>query len=436
MTAALLALAGLLAAPRLITLEDALKTAAERQPQLRVLRAQRRAQDARVEQARAGYFPRVDGSAQYQRSTANFTLSPSFANSPIGRQIQIDNQLSPADTVNFYLFGATATVPIYDFGRTAGQVAAARASRDAAGLELETADETSDLQVRVAYFGVLAQKELVEVGERAVQNQGNHVKQVREFVTAGARPKIDLTSAELNLANARLALVRARNALDLAKVQLNQVTGAEGSIDYDVTVPMQAAPAEEGAPIDRLVDEALGRRPEAARVEAQLRAQEAQVKAARAGYLPQLFGTANLSGTKVEDFDAGINWYVGLGLSWNFFGGFQTTNQVAEAEATREALAAQRDALRQGIRAELEQHSLALGEARQRFEVAGQAVEAAAERLRLAVGRYRAGAGTILELDDAQITHANAEAQRVSAAYDIQIARARLARAIGKRRTP
>src|SRR5262245_26842272 len=90
-------------APRILTLEEALRTAQARQPQLEAGRAQVRAGAARVGQARAGFLPRLDGNFQYQRSTANFVVSPAF--SSLGRSIAIDNRLSPIDTVNYYLFG-------------------------------------------------------------------------------------------------------------------------------------------------------------------------------------------------------------------------------------------------------------------------------------------------------------------------------------------
>src|SRR5207244_2965863 len=82
---------------------EALHAAQARQPQIEAARAQVRAGQARVGQARAGFLPRLDGSFQYQRSTANFVVSPAFAGS--GLNIAINNRLSPIDTVNYYLFG-------------------------------------------------------------------------------------------------------------------------------------------------------------------------------------------------------------------------------------------------------------------------------------------------------------------------------------------
>ncbi len=271
------------------------------------------------------------------------------------------------------------------------------------------------------------------MGEETVKNQGKHVEQVRQFVSAGTRPKIDLRSAELNLADAELGLVRARNGLDLAKLGLNLAMGVEWPIDYDVTTPAIEALSEESQPVEALLTEALRERPELARLDAQVRAQQAGRRVATSGYFPALVAVGNISGTKVADFDWGVNFYVGAGISWNLYGGFLTAHQVEEADAGLAALSAQRDTLRQSIRNEIEQQLLAVAEAKQRLQVGERAVATADERLKLAEGRYQAGAGDIIELDDAQVTQANAQAQKVAATYDLATARARLARALGRR---
>jgi outer membrane protein len=439
------ALAGVVlgAAPsRIITLEEALATARKNQPQLRAAQASIRASEARVGQAEAAFYPRLDATAQYQRTTANFVMTPTFAKSPLA--IGVAGQPPPFSpstsfhTVDYYLFGATAQVTLYDFGRTGGGFDAAKSAEHASRAELGTQEQTIALNVRTSYFNVLASKELVYIGDQTVKNQSKHVNQIQQFVEAGTRPKIDLTSAELNLANAELTLVRAQNSLSLSKVFLNNAMGIEGPIDYDVDVPAAGATTSESESIDALVEESVAARPEIKRIDSQLEQLHAQRAIARAAYFPSFFAATNLSGATVDllpsrstVFPLGTNWYLGVGFNWSLFAGFQTREQLAEVEANVETLMAQRDSLRQAIRSDLEQQLLSVEEGKRRLEVAERAVRTAEERLRLAEGRYQAGTSDVLELDDAQITDANAKAQRVQAQYDLAIARARLSRAVG-----
>jgi outer membrane protein len=292
--------------------------------------------------------------------------------------------------------------------------------------------------VRTAYFGVLAAKELVFIGNQTVQNQSKHVSQIQNFVDAGTRPKIDLTSAQLNLANAELTSVRANNSLSLAKVQLNSAMGIEGPIDYDVVAPEVVPNPYEQRSVDQLADEAVAARPEIARIEGQLQQIEAQRVVAHAQYYPALVASSQFSGGTVDEYPSvpkifpfGFNWYLGIALSCNLFSGFSTNRSIAELEATYESVLAQKESLRQSVRSEVEQQLLAVDESKHRLVVAERAVSTADERLKLAEGRYAAGASDVLELDDAQVTDANAKAERVTALYDLAIARARLARAMG-----
>jgi outer membrane protein len=436
--ATLAALAVLLAAgpawaqARILSLDEALKVARDRQPQLRAVRAQARQAEMRTGQARAAYLPRVDAQAQYQRATPNFQLSPMLLHTPLTKNYQAQNDVGLGDSVNYYTFGVFASQLIYDFGKASSLVAQAEANQRASGADERTLDLTTGLNVRVAYYGVLAAQELLAVGEQAVRNQRKHVEHAARFVAAGQRTRFDLSTVELALANAKLALVRTRDAVALAKIRLNTAIGFDGPVDFTVIEPSDDREVPEGRTARGLVTLAEQQRPELAKADAQLEMQRAGARAARAGYLPALSALGGVSGAKVEGYGAGYDWFVGIGLSWNLFNGFSTSKQVADAKAGGEAAAAQRESVHLTIAAEIEEQRLAISDAMARAELAESTVATATERLQLAEHRYETGAGEVLDLDDAQITLSNAEAQRVQARYDLAISRARLNRALGR----
>ena len=66
----------LIAQIQILTLADALSTAAAHQPQIRLARANSDVARARVGEARAAILPQLQGTAIYQRTTANFTQRP------------------------------------------------------------------------------------------------------------------------------------------------------------------------------------------------------------------------------------------------------------------------------------------------------------------------------------------------------------------------
>jgi outer membrane protein len=136
------------------------------------------------------------------------------------------------------------------------------------------------------------------------------------------------------------------------------------------------------------------------------------------------------AGSEIDDLV--WNWNAGLLLSWPLFQGGQTRAQVRVARAELAGLEAQVDALRQGVRLEVDQARLAVRAVVAALGAADDAVLNARESLRLAEGRYETGVGNMIELGDAQLALTNAEAQSVQAEYSLASARARLLKALGR----
>lgn len=414
----------------ILSLADALAYAAENDPHLKAAEAQVQVGEAQKGMARSGFLPRVDVQGQYQRTTANFVISPMFSKSPIAKTVSLDNSL---DSYNYLTFGASLTQVVFDFGKTAALYQSANERLNISRSNHATMEAMLGLQVSELYFNVLKAKELVVVAEAAVSNQDKHVKQIEQFVLAGTRPKIDLETSKLDSANAHLTLSAARTQLDLLKAQLNSAIGRSPQTVFDVVAPVMDELSEEQLSAPVLMERFSSERPEWGQINAQLHAQEIALRAAWAGYLPAVIATANATGAKTGDFAAGYNGYVGVGLSWNLFGGLQNWYQVNEAQAGYQAALAQKQELERQILAEITKSLLTLHEAQQRLDYTQQASETARERLTLAESRYQAGVGTVIELDDAQIAFTDATAARVQAQFDIAVYRAELLYSLGRK---
>lgn len=419
---ALLAAALLLAAGAspVLTLDEAVKAARQGQPTLRQSRAATAASEARSDEARAGLLPRVDATLGYRRLSSNgaaFTVPDSWSTS--GR----------------WDAGLTASMLVWDFGGTTGRY---RSAREAASAQRATERATTAqvlLNVRTAFFAARARKDLVVVAEETLANQEAHLKQIQGFVEVGTRPEIDLAQARTERANAEVTRIGANANYQTAKAQLNQAMGIEASTEFDVANDQLPAVEGEDGSIEALLEEGLRARPEVAALEAQQRAQEALVTAARGGWFPSLGVSAGVNDTG-PDITWGRsltwNWNAGATLSWNLFQGGMTRSLVREAEAGLETVRAQLANLRLQVRLELEQARFAVSSARAKLVATGEALAASRDRLRLAEGRYQAGSGSALELGDAQLQVTLAGAQRVGAEYDLSSARAQLMASLGR----
>jgi outer membrane protein len=426
MTALLVLLLAQAAPERVLTLEEAQRVAQERQPQLRAARASAEAAQGRVEQSRAPLLPQLAATGGYERTTTNYVFRP-------GSIVATGPFSSSWNSINYFDSSVAVSQLLWDFGQTVDRWRSTRASARASADQERAVAQQLLLQVRTAFFNALASKELLSVARETLANQRNHLVQIEGFVHAGTRPPIDLSQARADLANSEVQVINSVNAYERSKVQLNQVMGVEGPIDYDMahdTLPFQV---DEDAALEPLLARALAARPEIAFAIAQVEAQQLLLGSARGGYGPAISASAGLvQGTASGTGYTGWNASAGVSFSWNLFQGGFTNGVVHEAEANLAYAAAQLDVQRQQVRVDVEQALLAIRAAKGAWSSSKDALLAARERLSLAEGRYQNGSGSVIELGDAQIAAANAAAQVVQTELQLATARAQLVWAIGR----
>lgn len=404
--------AQLLHAAEPLTLDEALATALKNHPQLTMAKENLNGAEALTGQALANYYPQIDVAADWSK----------------GRSFLIPLESIKTTEVNTDAVYLRQT--IYDFGRTAGAVEAARSNRSAAAETLLITRQDIALRVRSAYYLLLAAQKQVVATRETVAAREAVFRQAREFFNRGIRAKVDVARAEANLYAARTALIRAENNQELARVELANAMGVPSLPDRPPAEPgMAPAQLPERSQVQQ---EAFARRSELKRLDALKLAATATLKTVRSGYLPILSGTASV-GYADRDFPPGGNvWAVGLNLTLPLFSGFSTVEQEKESVASLRAVEAQHTDQKLQIVRDVESAWLAVRETTARIASTEKEVAAARENQTLAMGRYQEGVGSIIEVTDAQSQALDAETANIQAVYDYHTALARLDRAVGK----
>jgi outer membrane protein len=376
--------------------------------------------ESRVEQTRGPLLPQLNANAQASRTHGAFARVGTGTTGS-----------SSAGTSDLFSFGLVATQTLWDFGaierfRAAGftfeaQQATARAT------ELQVV-----LAVRRAYFAASAQAALLKVAERTLENQQVHLKQIEGFVKAAQRTGIDLAQAQTAVASAQLQVINARNGFRLACASLSQTVGAQEPHAAQLEDAELPALENELADVGTLVKQALEHRPELKALRQQQEAQVATVLGVRGGWAPTLGATGSVSEAGVALDNLGINWSLGVSLTWNLFNGLQTTGLLSEAQYQAQLLQGQLDAELLQVRVDVEQARATIEDQLSAVQAATTAVTAAKAQLALAEGRYAAGVGSVLELGDAQVQVTTMESQLVQARLTLFTARAQLSAALGE----
>ena len=178
------------------TLADALVTAYNNSPTLKINQAALRAADEGVAQASAGRRPQVDLGATLQYRDAT--------NSPIDHNEIFNTEL-------------TANLLLYDGGRTDAAVKSAKSSVAAARASLKSVEQSVLLNAITAYVDVRRDQRFVSLAENNVRVIGQQVEAARDRFDVGEVTRTDVSQADARLAAARSNLAANRGSFEASR---------------------------------------------------------------------------------------------------------------------------------------------------------------------------------------------------------------------------
>ncbi len=416
-------------APKKLSLDDCLRLAESHQPDLAAAQALVDEAQAGVKAAQSRRRPQVDLGTSYTRQTYNFAASPGTA----PRQVNLFSNGESLSNAPYYYAGTNLSQLIYDGGGTRDVINRSEAQYEAATRNAQRVHDLVYLNVRRAYYSVLAAQEILQAREDAVANQRRHLQQVEAFHNVGSRPKIDVTKQEVALAGAEVDLRQAQENLQVARAALATAMG----------IPIEQAPeleptletVREPDPLDALMAEAEKQRPDLQAQRAEVSASDADIAVARSAYRPSVYLGSFFNYRNLQ-FPLIYNLSLGGLLGQTLFDGGARRAQLATAEAGERAARANLESLRQKVRQEVYKDYSDVQVARDKITLTEKALAEAKENLELAEGRYQAGYGNIIELTDAQSLLTDSQVAAIVARYDYQTAAANLDVAVDRAPKP
>lgn len=405
------------------TLDECVAIALENHPSIGAADSDVEAGRARIGQARSGYLPQLSGAWSADRSKSSFSSRTGGPSNTAGGAV------ARQEAFNFYQGALSLSQTLFDFGQTLAAIRAAQARTDSLAADADTTRRQIVLEVKRAYFGLLAARRLADVAEQTVHSNEQQLAQARGRNEVGFAPRLDVTRSEVQLASAELDRLSARNNVAVAEVTLQNALGIDGPLLFaleDVLGDPAPVPDEDDA-----LQRAYTHRPELRALLAQQRAAEQDVAQRQRQLLPTVRGNATYGGSSSE-FPLEEQWSVGAAVDVPIFDGGLTLSRVSEGRAALHSLDFDRRRLRQQIALEVRTALLDVQRTAESIRVTERATGQARENLELAEGRYQTGVGNVIELVDAQRARASADADHVSALYDHRIAVATLEQAIGE----
>ena len=330
-----------------------------------------------------------------------------------------------------YSQGINVSWPIWTFGKVEGAIDAARYQKNIADLNVYKTEADTKLAAVQAYYQYLEAVKLAEVQAQSVTDYASHLNNVQQQFDAGIVAKLDVLSSNVSLANAKQKSIAADNTRDVAEANLNNI----------MRVPMNTTlkPLDKNFPepeFDLTMEQAIlmaqKYRWELVEADYGVKAAEAALRSAKAGYLPTVsvgggYSWKEASVTAVDKDD----WAVQGGLSWSLWDGGATQASVKKADAAVKTAQETLLQAREKIELEVRQDYLNVLSYKEQIRAAEASVAQAEEAYKIATVRYSSGVGINLDVLDAELALNTARTNYITALYNYNIGLATLEHAMG-----
>jgi len=184
-----------------ITFEDALENAYKNRPDLQSVLAKKLASVKSIELAKTGYYPVLSGNASYDWSGESFPLE------------------------HGWVAGASLSFPIFSGFLTKYQVEEAKANLNILKANEESIKQTIFLEVQEAYLTLRAAEDAIPTAKLGVEQAQENLDIANGRYAAGVGNPIEVTDAEVGLANARTSYIQALYADKVAQASLERAMG-------------------------------------------------------------------------------------------------------------------------------------------------------------------------------------------------------------------
>ena len=335
----------------------------------------------KVKQARADYYPKVDGSYRYTR----LSDQPFFA---VGNGVDF-----PSGYLGTNRWEVQLTQPLFTgFGRSS-QLKISQLDETIIKFRME--EDRLDLvrDIRHAYWQTILGEKLLQVAKENVNSLQVQRHNAEANYQQGLTAQNDVLKAEVALSQAIQRERTAEKQVVVLRSRLNQVLGT----DLRSVLTLSGGDITPGPvpEIERFYAAAEKQRPEYLSIETSIQQADQAIKLAHSRYYPHVSAFAQYY-REGGDFLADRNIYtnsensaVGVRMDWNLFEGGKTNAAAKEWLYKRQALEERRGYLKEQIRVQVEDAFEQLKVARANIETAESALKQARENERMTSLQYK-----------------------------------------------
>jgi outer membrane protein len=398
------------------TVDEAVAKARKQNPEILMAEKQLEAARGGVTEARSGLFPGVVSTGLLRK-----------------RERAEASRLRSDD------YEATLRVVqnLYTGGAVGSQITIARLTEEKRLLEYQALVNRVSMDVRLAFYDVLLNRAKIRVREQSVRVFEEELKTQKERLEAGTVGSLNVSRAEVALANEEPELIDAQTRLLNSELRLGQLIGVDAS---GKPISAGAAGDLKYGPKHPDLTECLAyadvTRPEIRARQIDVQIEEAQLVLDRSASRPRVEAFAGYEVYSERDPEVGPEFnhgfVIGLNGTWHIFDGYATRGRMQATRARRDAALHALEAAKLSVSSDVRSAFLDLQQADRVLQSETRNVQNADEALEIAKGNLGAGLGTQLDVLQAASDVTRTRTTRLSAIYLHNVALARLARATAR----
>ena len=415
-----------------LTIEQAIASGLENSKSLHFSLMKVEYSDAKSSETSALLYPSLKFGGSYTR----LSEVPPFQIGPFGQLMPQKVTVSPSVFDN-YNMRLTLQQPLFTGLRLINSSKVASYSAEASGQDYQKDRTDLIYNVTNAYWSLFKAIEFKKVVDENVEQVKAHLKDVQNFFNQGIVTKNEVLKVEVQLSNVQVLQIDAKNNVQLAEIGLNSLIGLPLETKVDLTSKAEQTDKQYDN-VNTLVQKAIDNRPDIKSMELRVKAGEAGVSIARAGWFPQIYLIGNYvyarPNSRIFPTQDKFNdtWDVSISASLDIWNWGTTIHQTDEAQAQ---LAQAKDGLgllRDGITLEVTQSYLNFNQSKERIAVAEKGVSQAEENYRITDEKFKAGLALNSDLLDAEAALMQAKFNYIQSLVDFELADARLQKALGQ----
>ena len=403
-------------AAQVITLDNAIGIALERNVPLLQARTTAQLSDVAVSAAKLQFLPNLSitttGTRNYGRYYSSATGS--YIN-------ETTDSLTP---------GASSAVTLFTGLHDVATLRQAKLTSQANKLDLSRAQETTVFTAVSNFLSLILRQEQLQVQRENLAAEVTLEEQIQQYVTAGTRASADLYQQQANVAAARLGVIQAENAAELSKVDLLRTLQLDAIQTYDFQVPaIETIYRDDSTTLADLVDHALSRRTDLQAEEARVEALEQGVHVASSGYWPRVSLSAGYGSSYTnalpqslhDQLDSYRNGSLSLNVSVPLFDSGVTRSAVhrAQLEAQNERIAL--DSQRHEVELQVKSVYLDYHAAREELTAAQAQQHTTLLAVQSAQERFKAGTAILVEVSQERMSYVLAQSALATARYNLAL---------------